>query len=359
MNVRKTGGPAAAWWALSLLAAVTLAGCGPRTIRTLILPETYAVSSTITFRNPDGSSTTQTQQIKCEILDTRDALNGGLTTRAVGDRHWRQLPNGAIMIVGDMTPCPWLGKPAPGQSRRAEPHFERSPANSGEQWATTFVFDDAERPMQVDVLDTQAMAIDPGAGFDRPVLFVGRRGRAPSLTSAFPGLRSLVSDHTSESFVQSDLSDNAFSGVVARVYELPEGERCGDGASEGGAVLAPNDACQNIRDCEQASPMSVCPLYLGALRVEFNADYTRANLSSRAAPDRLFWMRYLRNDVIRARYPMTAPAAGWQPELCYDGHCTSESDARFYDPAARRLIWVSVRERAFHPADFTSRIRRG
>lgn len=345
-----------------VLAASSLAACGPRTLRSWFFPETYTVSSTIEFRMLDGSVTTQTQRYRCKIIDTTDALNGGLGVELVGDRHWLKNPDGSILIVGALQPCRWTTTPKRGLHEK-EPLNVQLRAEYPSS-LDTVLFDDVDQPLRATVFHTAELIKRGSVISDSPLIFTGRRPSAPRLKNAFPGLHDLVlvdGYRGGGGWDESDLRPNHFSGVVVRTFKLNDSADCG--ATGEGAVMeiGRESPCRDVRtNCDTADGDFVCGRYIRNLDVAYDDRLTNAQVIHSAPEIPAFMTRLFATDLIMAQAGIVKSEGAksvWRPHICYKTYCRDGGGYQIYDRDTHEVLIVWVTEISFDPSDFTPEIR--
>lgn len=326
---------------LMVVVGLSLAACGPRTIRTLLWPERYVVTSTVNFRSANGSAFEQTQQYVCQILDTTDTFIPSLRVDPVGERHWMMRRSGAILVLGATEPCPWEEPPRKGVGHKLEA-LRLDEANAVNDNFATLLFNDAENPTTIDAYDTFEAVSGEDALATLEGLVAGKGAHAPKLTEAYPNLMKAWPGKYDGFYQTDDLP--MFQGLLVTVYRLKSGTEC-DPKARDVVVLPQGNVCRDVRVCDQSDGDYVCADYGGALRPEFSADFTRADIPAGASPDRAWLMRFYSPKLTGWTAHGTG---GGYPEVCYGGACSREWMTQFYDPQRNEIIEALWRGRKFH-----------
>ena len=333
-----------------LLAVVSLAACGPRTLRTLLSPESYKTYVTLDLIASDGARERQTQAYRCNIIDVSDSLSPYIRLDQEGSPFWLQQADGSVMVVGDLHPCRWAEKPRRGLKGPLPPPPAARPGGNV-FYGDTYVFDNGVAPTKIEVLATDQLF---EASFPRveAVTFSAKSQKSSErLSHAFPGLANLQMK-TFPDFV-SGLEPRIFSGVAAGAFRLV-GVDCGGGTGNAPQILTIPHACLFPQDCTPERT-TACKTYLGGVRVDFDARFDRGDLRLETL-ERLYAMTlYSGGRLGAASPPLKAPYGDrypkiWAPRICYQDLCVEDftGGAYIYDPKEKILFEISKFNRYFH-----------
>lgn len=186
-----------------------VAGCGPRTIKSMLFPLRYTVESKLTYEY-GGQVHTQTLNSRCVVRDVSDSINNvPFTTDRQGDNHWIRLGHGAVLLLPIGPECSWqTSAPMGAALDDSFPQFQRD----------TLWFENGHAPTKILTLSTPQLWY-ANTGYPRllshVVTIVPRRRPTLELSEVIPVLYPAEQDQMS---LQRDPA-RRFIGVTAAVVD--------------------------------------------------------------------------------------------------------------------------------------------
>lgn len=359
---------------LPLLAcSVLLAGCGPKTIHSIIFPTRYAVTTTVDFR--DGDRTVrQTVVSGCKVIDQTDSIAPGIDTTVTGERHWIRRADGSLWILGLLNACRWGVKGPQGETVSAAILPDAPPGERPRVWrlshSLTYRFDDPVAPRRLDTYDTRELFEAGVDGLSAAATITPVGGKPTNtLDAAFPYLREV---EAAEKALKADRSRTArqrrrergpggFDGVAVVAKIIENGECPGADGSGEEPVLVTGGSCDSSARCGPPRAAELpCYRQVGGLKPEIAPDFGTIRYSlDQAEPG--FVGTYVRTDLLKAAHAPGLDAGAyprWTPRLCIEDTCLQlqRMDVRSYYYPSRRLL-VSIRTQVHQagPAYFLAR----
>lgn len=347
-----------------VLFALALAGCGPKTIVSILNPTRYHATTVVDFSDR-GQVTRQTVVSGCKVIDQTDSVAANTATTITGERHWTRRSDGSLWVLGLLEPCRWGvdGPPPPGfKPVTAAPLIlGREDGDWRLAETLTYRFDNADAPTRLETYSTRAL-------FDGGVEGLSARGQissggeiiTDSLRAAFPWLtlasardkaKGELTREQKRQGVLAPVPETRFEGFTAKAVQLRGGAVCpaADPRAVGPIVLDSDAKCGFVTDCYPGREVTTpCGEMLGRLRPAFEKDFSAVRFSG-AAPEGGYVGTYVPSKVLAAAgAPADRSSYGyhWRPEICLDGVCARPDrwgGLMFYYPA--RNVFVEVRSR--------------
>ncbi len=322
------------------MAALLLAGCGPKTIISMLLPERYSATSTVTFTH-DGATHVQSLSTHCKHVDQSDSIAGILLTSYDAEHHWWKRPDGALLILGDIKPCRFM------RGEHISPVMTTDP-DSMIYNQESLLFDDATAPARLELLSTLKL-MDPHNGYVLGA-HAERGARLPvrdTLRAAFPGLPLVMDKDT------ADAPERGFGGLTVRAYRLRPGVTCAPAGKHDGdwQEIPKDDKCRHLDPCRFGGPSdgAVCGEELGGFPVRAESDFTRLRIDPNVPVDPVLLGVLWREALATDGSISTA-------EICIENDCFGRDlqadDLSFHSPRRGLVIEVTRTRRSLLKYNF-------
>lgn len=320
---------------IAVIALLPLAACGPKTIKSILFPTRYGVTTVVDFHD-DGRVVRQTVVSRCEVIDQTDSVARNVVTHQKGESHWVRRADGSLWILGTLTPCRW-GLEGPGERVEfapLEPGLTDEPLR-GVAPSLTYRIDDPAAPTRIDAYRTEALFDADGRGLriGAQIAPVGDKV-TDGLKTAFPlppGMAA-AKDDKRPSF-EAAPRPARFVGLSAEVFDMSRAPCRAAGPAEPAPVRVLDTA-----DCDTARGTR-----LGGLRPEISPDFSLVRFASSDPETAYLGSLFQAVAIQRAQGAGGEGGLHWAPEVCVDSLCVSTAlpfELTVYLPARRQAVVV-------------------
>lgn len=311
---------------LFLLIFGALAGCGPRTIKSVLFPVIYNVRVETTIHDGKGASVITTYA-NCNVFDGMDSIAANIHTTQTGGKIWHRLPNGAALVVQGVGVCPWKKSvPATGTVFTEQASDYKDASN------VSYIFS-SRTAYAVDAIQDKVLfnQISDPAIEGLKITAVSRIAPHNDQESAFPELQRIAEYQEDlarrhimlEGGVNSRLQNGLYVGVVGEAWRFHGISGC-HSPDEKPVILSQRDQCQYMNypcDNGQRILKDNCEEYVGRILPTPSYNFAEFDASLDDFQKTVDKRLYSADALIRAGLGVSGQ--DFRPRICVNGLCAT------------------------------------